>query len=76
MQDNLWIKAILYRIVRIFIVFLSGIFILDNASIAMEIAGIDMVAATIFYYFYDRWWTTINKYIQRIHMKIKYRRLK
>jgi len=49
---------------------------LDNASIAMEIAGIDMVAATIFYYFYDRWWTTINKYIQRIHMKIKYRRLK
>jgi uncharacterized membrane protein len=71
----LWLKAILYRIIRILIVFISGYFILDNASAAISIAGVDMIAATIFYYYFDKFWCKIENYLHRQYMKWKYRKL-
>jgi uncharacterized membrane protein len=75
-QSNLlWVKAIIYRIIRILIVFISGYFILDDASIAVSIAGVDMIAATLFYYYFDKFWCKIEDYINRLYLKWKYRRL-
>jgi len=71
----LWIKAILYRVVRIVIVFISGYFILGDTSAAVSIAGVDMVAATLFYYYFDRWWCIIEEYLHKIYLKWKYRKL-
>jgi uncharacterized membrane protein len=71
----LWLKAILYRIIRILIVFISGYFILDDATTAMSIAGIDMVAATLFYYYFDKFWCKIENYLHKLYLKWKYRRL-
>jgi uncharacterized membrane protein len=73
--DLLWLKAILYRIVRIIIVFISGYFILDDATVAVSIAGVDMVAATLFYYYFDKFWCVIESYLHKIYLKWKYRRL-
>jgi len=70
--DFLWIKAIIYRIIRMFIVFLSSFFVLGNTHTALSIMSIDVIAATIFYYYFDLWWFTIEKYIQRIFISIKY----
>jgi uncharacterized membrane protein len=71
----LWLKAIIYRIVRILIVFISGYFILGDTSIAMSIAGIDMIAATLFYYYFDKFWCKIENYLYKLYLKWKYRKL-
>jgi len=71
----LWLKAILYRIVRIFIVFISGYFILGDTTTAVSIAGVDMVAATLFYYYFDKWWCKIEDYLHKIYLRWKYRKL-
>jgi uncharacterized membrane protein len=70
----LWLKAIIYRVVRILIVFISGYFILDDATTAVSIAGIDMVAATLFYYYFDKCWSTIELYIRKQYRRWKYRK--
>ena len=69
------IKAIIYRVIRIIIVFISGFIALGNPLIAINIALIDMIAATIFYYYFDRFWTKIEGFIDQIYLKIKYYRL-
>jgi len=71
--DFLWIKAILYRIVRILIVFISGYFVLDDPTTALEIAGVDMIAATLFYWWFDKSWCYIQEKIQNIYLRWKYR---
>jgi len=71
----LWLKAILYRIVRIFIVFVSGFFILGDTSAALEIAGVDMIAATLFYYYFDKFWCNIENFFNKAYLKWKYRKL-
>lgn len=73
--DLLWLKAIIYRIVRICIVFISGYFILGDTSVAMEIAGVDMVAATLFYYYFDKSWGFIETRLKQLYLKWKYRKL-
>lgn len=74
-SDLLWVKAILYRIVRIFIVFISGYFILDDPTTALSIAGIDMIAATAFYYYFDVVWCKIEKWLHELIRRWKYRKL-
>jgi len=74
-MDLLWLKAILYRIVRMGIVFLSSFFILGDTSIAISIMSVDVVAATIFYYLFDKWWCYIESWLQQLILKIKYRKL-
>jgi len=71
----LWLKAIIYRIVRICIVFISGYFILGDTSTAMEIAGVDLIAATLFYYYFDKWWCHLERKIRQLYLKWKYRKL-
>jgi uncharacterized membrane protein len=71
----LWVKAILYRVIRMGIVFLSSFFILGDTSVALSIMSVDVIAATFFYYFFDLWWCHIEGYIQRIYIYIKYKKL-
>jgi uncharacterized membrane protein len=75
-QNLLWLKAILYRIVRMGIVFLSSFFILGDTNIAISIMSVDVIAATIFYYLFDKWWCYIEEWIQSLIIKIKYRKFK
>ena len=70
----LWLKALIYRVVRILIVFISGYFVLDNIEDAVSIAGVDMVAATLFYYYFDRGWPYLEKKFQQWKRKWKYRK--
>ncbi len=72
----LFIKAILYRVIRMIIVFLSSFSILGDTSTALSIMSIDMVAATLFYYFFDRAWPSIESKLKSIVLLIKYRKLK
>jgi uncharacterized membrane protein len=74
-QDFLWIKAIVYRVIRITIVFISSFFILGDTSTALKIAGIDTIAATIFYYYYDKTWPVISSWIGQKYIEYKYRKL-
>jgi len=74
-NKRLWLKAILYRIVRIGIVFISGFFILGDPSSALRIAGIDTIAATLFYFYFDKFWEVINAKITYVTLKWKYRKL-
>jgi uncharacterized membrane protein len=76
-QPNLlWLKAIIYRIIRITIVFISSYFILDDINSAASIAGIDMIAATLFYYYFDKFWCKIENYLYKLYIKWKYRELR
>jgi len=75
LKNHLVIKAVIYRIVRVFIVFLSGIFILNDPTVALTIAGVHTIVATLFYWYYDSIWPTINKKINYVERKWKYRRL-
>lgn len=58
------------------IVFIYGYFILGDTSTAMEIAGVDMIAATLFYYYFDKSWCWIDSKLQKIYLKWKYRKLR
>ena len=75
-MDLLWIKAILYRMVRMLIVFWSSWFILDDTSTALSIMSVDVLAATIFYWGFDKSWPWIHKKITAILLNWKYRKLK
>jgi uncharacterized membrane protein len=57
------------------IVFISGYFVLDNIEDAVSIAGVDMIAATLFYYYFDRGWPSIANALQRFKRRWKYRKL-
>jgi len=71
--DYLWTKAILYRIIRMIIVFLSSWIVLNDTSTALSIMSVDVLAATIFYYVFDKSWPAIANWITHIKLKIKYR---
>jgi uncharacterized membrane protein len=75
-QSNLlWVKAILYRIVRMIIVFMASFFVSGDSTLALSIMSIDVVIATLFYYFFDLWWYKIERIIQKSWIKIKYHKL-
>ena len=74
-MTNLIFKALIYRVIRLGIVFLSAIFILKDTQDALSIAGLDTVVATIFYYWYDKLWPILDIKITSIKRKIKYRKL-
>jgi len=75
-KSLLFIKAIIYRIVRICIVFISGYFILGDPMAAISIAAIDMIAATIFYWYFDIIWVKIEKSLIELYIRWKYRKIK
>jgi len=66
------LKAIIYRIIRTGIIFLSSFLITHQTTVALSIISIDVVLATLFYYFYDISWNKIEKYIKNIYIRIKY----
>jgi len=72
----LLIKAFIYRIFRMIIVFISGYLVLGDPSIAISIMSIDVIAATIFYYYFDKYWKTLENLIQGVYLKWKYRKMK
>jgi len=74
--DLLWVKAILYRLVRMGIVFLSSFFILGETTVALSIMSVDVIAATLFYYFFDKYWCHIEEKLQQMFIHWKYRKLK
>jgi len=73
--DFLFLKAIIYRIFRIFIVFIAGFITTGEPFIALNIALVDMVAATAFYYYFDKFWNKISIFIENLYIKIKYKKL-
>jgi len=71
----LFLKAIIYRIFRILIVFISGLIAMGNPFIALNIALVDMVAATLFYYYFDKFWDKIEKFLRELYIRIKYKKM-
>ena len=70
------VKAIIYRFFRMIIVFMSSFFILGDTSIAISIMSVDVLAATVFYYLFDKYWDKIAVKILSIVQTIKYRKLR
>lgn len=71
----LLLKAIIYRFFRIIIVFLAGFITTGEPFTALNIALLDMVVATMFYYYFDKFWIKIEIVVEKIYLKIKYRNL-
>ena len=68
-------KAFIYRIFRMIIVFLSGFLILGEVSSAVSIMSVDVLAATVFYYYFDKYWPWIEKKVQHLILRWKYRKM-
>jgi len=75
MIDLLWLKAIIYRLLRMVIVFISSYIVLNNTDTALNIMSVDVIAATILYYWYDKYWFTMEAFFRKQWMKYKYRKL-
>jgi len=69
------IKAIIYRIIRICIVFIAGLITTGEPFTALNIALVDMSAATLFYYYFDTFWSKIEGNIEEVYIRWKYSRL-
>jgi len=54
------IKSILYRLIRILLLLLTSFLILGNIETAFSISIIDAVIATIYYYYFDKFWKRIE----------------
>jgi len=74
-MNFLFIKALLYRIIRIGIVLFSAWFISGSFVSATTIALFDAVLATGFYYYFDRTWIKIEDKISHLYIKWKYRKM-
>ncbi len=67
----------MYRVFRIMIVLIVSLIVLGNIGDALSISIIDAVVATIYYYYFDKYWDKYFKNIvDEIYIKIKYRKLK
>ena len=67
-------KAILYRIFRVLIVMLISGLITGSFVSAISISLVDAVEGTLYYYYYDKSWPSIEKHIKHILYKIKYKK--
>jgi len=55
------VKSIIYRIIRVFILFTISILVGRDINIAISISVIDLFVATIYYYFFEIIWEKIDK---------------
>jgi len=74
-QKYLLLKALIYRFFRLFIVFCSGFIMTGTPFVALHIALLDMFFGTIFYYYFDTFWFKIVKIVEKIIIRVKYRKL-
>jgi len=63
------IKAVVYRMIRILLLWTIALIILDNPKDALTISLVDAIAATIYYYYFDKIWSHIE--IRYSNKKIK-----
>jgi len=56
------IKSIVYRIIRIVLLFATTYLVLGDISSAISISIIDTIIATIYYYYFEKMW---NSFIRR-----------
>lgn len=72
----LFLKAIIYRVLRIVLLLLVAFLVLGDISTALSISAIDAVVATIYYYFFDKGWAKFEEKIEHWRLEWKYRKMK
>ena len=70
------LKAIIYRILRIGIVLIVSFFVLGNIQTALSISIIDALVATIYYYYFDKFWDKVQIKLEHYYLAFKYRKFK
>lgn len=53
-------KTISWRIIATIASFIISYFVINDATIASSIAGIQMILHSVLYYFHERMWTNIR----------------
>ena len=71
----LLVKSVLYRVIRILIVLVITLLITGSVGNALTISLLDAVVATIYYYYFDKYWYIIEKYIKHLMLLVKYRKM-
>jgi len=72
----LLLKSIVYRVLRIILLFITSYIMLDSIETAISISLVDAVIATIYYYYFDKIWETVEIKIKHFLLSIKYRKFK
>ena len=70
------VKAVIYRVIRILLLLVVSFLVLGNIGTALSISAIDAIVATLYYYFFDKYWIYIEKTIKKVYLKFKYRKFK
>ena len=69
------VKSIVYRIIRILLLLVVALVVLGDVTAALSISAIDAIVATVYYYYFDKWWDMyLSPLIQNLMIKIKYRK--
>ncbi len=69
------LKTIIYRILRILIVLLVTFSITGSIGSALSISLIDALVASVYYYYFDKYWLVLEPKIQHLYFKVKYRKM-
>ncbi len=68
-------KTIIYRVLRILIVLLVTLMVTGSIGNALSISMIDAVIASIYYYYFDKYWYLCENYLTHLWYVIKYTKM-
>jgi len=55
-KDIMILKALVYRVFRIILLLIVSYFVVGNIAAAISISFIDAGIATLYYYYFDKFW--------------------